>query len=273
MTNVAVSDLVESLNRRSSVTLAGSYGLVHFTNASSSLINSRQISAQAGYNYQINRKDQIALVYGYQDFRYPSSLGTHFNTNLVNVLYGHRISGRMDLVLGAGPQLTHIHSCTILPFSTQCVPVSSTRLSGAGLARLRYHFPKTIVGLSYDHHNTSGSGLFVGATSDVARVDATRPLGRVWNGTANIGFTHNRRVASNPLVSAVNNARTFDYLYAGARVHRQLGRQFSLFIGYQFNNLAFDSTFCGTAKSCSQMSQRHVGTVGLDWHPRPIRLD
>jgi hypothetical protein len=271
MTNVAVADLVESLNPRSSVTLAGAYGLVHFIN--SGFINSRQISAQAGYNYQINRKDQIAVVYGFQDFRYPSTVGTHFNSHLVSVLYGHRISGRMDLILGGGPQLTQIHTCVSPLSGIPCVPVSNSRLSGAGRATLRYRFPKTSLGLSYDHYNTTGSGLFVGATSDVARFDATRPLGRVWSGTANIGFSHNRRVASNPLVSPVNNARTFDYLYAGGAVHRQLGRQFSLFIGYQFNNLAFDSTFCGTATSCSRMSQRHVGLIGLDWHPRPIRLD
>src|SRR5208282_615274 len=57
------------------------------------LINSRQFAAQVGYNYQLGRRDQIAVVYGYQDFSYPvTSLGS-FTTNHVHVLYGHRISG------------------------------------------------------------------------------------------------------------------------------------------------------------------------------------
>jgi hypothetical protein len=289
MTNVAAADIVQSLTPRSSVTLAGSYGLVHFSDSNFGVIdnqpvtaiNSRQVSAQAGYSYQLNRKDQIGLVYGYQDFRYPSFIGSRFDPNLLSVMYGHRISGRMDLVLGGGPQLTHIRTCISPLPGIQCVSVSNSRLSGAGRATLRYRFPKTSVGLSYAHYNTTGSGLFVGATSDVTRLDASRPLGRVWSGTANIGFTHNSRIAPNPFSSGVPgsspsfaNARAFDYLYAGAAVRRQLGKQFGLFISYQFNDLWFDSSFCGSAGTpCSRMSQRHVGLIGLDWHPRPIRLD
>ena len=279
MTNVAVADIVESLNPRSSVTLAGSYGLVHFTDRNFGVIddqpvtaiNSRQVAAQAGYSYQLNRKDQIGLVYGYQDFRYPSFIGTSFDTNLVNVMYGHRISGRMDLVLGGGPQLTHIRTCVSPLPGIQCVPESNSRLSASGRASLRYRFPKTSVGLYYDHYNTSGSGFFVGAESDVARVNVSRPIGRVWDATADIGFTRNRRIASS-LVGGVN-ARSYEYLYAGAAVRRQLGRQFSLFISYQFNDLGFDRSVCGTTAPCSRMSQRHVGLIGLDWHPHPIRLD
>jgi len=273
ISNVALADISESFNPRSSVTLAGSYGLVHFTNSALGFINSRQVSAQAGYNYQLNRKDQIGLVYGYQDFRYPSSVGSSFNTNLVNVMYGHRISGRMDLVLSGGPQLTHIRTCISLIPGIPCVPVSNSRLSGSGRASLRYRFPKTSVGLYYDHYNSNGSGFFVGATSDVARLDATRPLGRVWSGTANIGFTHNNRLVANPLGIGVS-AQSYEYLYAGGGVRRQLGRNFGLSISYQFNDLAFDSSACGPARlPCNRISQRHVATVGLDWHPRPIRLD
>jgi hypothetical protein len=271
ISNVALADITESLNPRSSVTLAGSYGLVHFTNNNFGVINnqlvtainSQQVTAQAGYSYQLNHKDQIGLVYGYQDFSYPSSIGTSFNTNLVNVLYGHRISGRMDLVLGGGPQLTQIHNPLL---------GSSRRLSASGRASLRYRFPKTSVRLSYDHFNNNGSGFFVGASSDVARLDATRPIGRLWSGTANLGFTHNNRLVANPLGIGVS-AGSYDYLYAGGAMRRQLGRNFGLLISYQFNNLWFDSSFCGATTPCSRTSQRHVAAVGLDWHPHPIRLD
>ena len=50
---------------------------------------------------------QIALVYGYQGFDF-SVLGTAFHTHVIQGLYGHRISGRMDLLLGGGPQI-HLH--------------------------------------------------------------------------------------------------------------------------------------------------------------------
>src|SRR2546427_2408097 len=109
--NSAVVDMTESLTPRASFTLAGGYGLVHFMGSNpASFINSRQSSAQAGYNYQLNRKDQLALAYGFQDFHYPTVAGSSFMTHMTHVLYGHRISGRMSLLLGGGPQLTMINS-------------------------------------------------------------------------------------------------------------------------------------------------------------------
>ena len=262
ITNLTLVDVTEEFSPRSSITATGSYGLVHFTdNVLGSLIDSRQIAAQAGYSHQLNRKDQIAVVFGFQAFRYPSPIGSDFNTYLWNVLYGHRISGRMDLVVGGGPQLTDINN----PFFG-----STRRLSMSGRASLRYRFPKTVVGLYYDRYNTSGSGFFAGAVSDVARVSASRPFGRQWTGTVDLGYTHNSRLT--PSFFGII-AQSYNYGYAGGSLHRQLGRNFSAFVSYQFNDLAFDSSFCGFSPVCARTTQRHVGVVGLDWHPHPIRLD
>jgi hypothetical protein len=261
ISNVALMDISENLSPRTSLTVAGSYGLVHFIDNTLGFINSRQISAQAGFNYQLNRKDQLGLLYGFQAFRYPSAIGSDFNTHVVHVLYGHRISGRLDLVLGAGPQLTMINNTTT---------GSTQRLSLSGRASLRYRFPNASVGLYYDHYNSSGSGFFTGATSDVARVSASRPFGRLWTATFDLGFTHNSKIL--PSVFGVS-AQTYNYLYAGGALRRQLGEYFSAFVSYQFNNLGFDQSFCGTSTSCNRTSQRQVATFGLDWHPRPIRLD
>jgi hypothetical protein len=272
LTNVTVADITEALTPRSSVTLAGSYGLVHFTGGNlDNLIDSRQVTTHAGYNYQLNRKDQIAVVYGFQAFRYPGRSGSSFDTQVGNVLYGHRISGRMDLVIGGGPQLTQITSLSG-PTSS---PSTSSRLSMSGRASLRYRFAVTSVGLHYNHYNTSGSGFFAGASSDVARFTVTRPFGRRWTANWDVGYTHNDRIGAVVFSSfAVGAAQTYDYLYAGGGLHRQLGRNLSAYVSYQFNHLEFDSTFCtGILGPCNRASQRHVAIVGLDWHPRAIRLD
>jgi hypothetical protein len=260
--NSAVVDMTESLTPRSSVTLAGGYGLVHFTGSNpGGLINSRQVSAQAGYDYQLNRKDQIALIYGFQDFHYPTVAGSSFLSHMTHVLYGHRISGRMSLLLGGGPQLTMINS-----------PVfgSARRLSVSGRASLRYRFPRASVGVSYDRLNTNGSGFFLGASSDVLRFQVSRSLSRLWDVNGNVGYSRNSHLL--PAVTGVV-AQTYNYIYAGGAAHRQLGRYFGLFFSYQFNDLAFDKSFCTTSGPCGNSSQRHVASVGVDWHPRPIRLD
>jgi hypothetical protein len=262
ITNSTVVDITESLTPRSSATLAGGYGLVHFTGSNpAGLINSHQVSMQAGYNYQLNRKDQIALVYGFQDFHFPAVAGSSLQTHIMHVMYGHRISGRMRLSLGVGPQLTMIDSPAF---------GSTTRLSASGRAALHYRFPRTSVALSYDRFNTNGSGFFLGAASDVVRFIASRPLSRLWTVNGDVGYSYNSRLL--PTVTGVA-AKTFQYLYVGGAARRQLGRNFGLFMSYQFNNLAFDNSFCATPGSCSNTSQRHVAAIGLDWHPRPIRLD
>jgi hypothetical protein len=264
-TNVTVADVTEALTPRSSVTVAGSYGLVHFTNNISNFIDSRQFTTHAGYNYQLNRKDQIAVVYGFQSFHYPISVGSSFSTHVGNVLYGHRISGRMDLVIGGGPQLTNINF-----FLVPGLPFSSNRISMSGRASIRYRFATTSVGLHYNHYNTSGSGFFAGASSDVGRLTLARPFGRLWTATGDFGYTRSNRIA--PSSQGVN-ARAYDYLYAGFGLHRQLNRSLSAYVSYQFNNLEFDNSCTTTSGPCAGKSQRNVAIFGLDWHPRPIRLD
>jgi hypothetical protein len=262
ITNSAIVDVTESLTPRSSFTVAGGYGLVHFTGGNTGgLINSRQTSAQAGYNYQLNRKDQIAFVYGFQDFQYPNIPGSSFTTHTGHVLYGHRISGRMDLLLGVGPQLTKIDS-----------PLfgSTRRLSVSGRASLRYRFSRATVGLSYDRLNTNGSGFFLGASSDVVHLGVSRSISRLWDANGDIGYARNSQIL--PGIAGVA-AQNYQYFYAGGAAHRQLGRYFGLFFSYQFNRLAFDSSFCSAGGPCGNTSLRHVAAVGLDWHPRPIRLD
>jgi len=270
--NLAIADVTQSLSARSSVTVAGGYEIVHFTDNTAGFVDSNQITGQVGYDYKLSRKSQIALVYGFQDFQYPNIPGSSFSTNVVTLMYGYRISGRMDFLVGAGPQVTLIHNSLLFGGSSDRVTVSAR-------AALRYRFPRTSIGIYYDRYDSSGSGYFVGAVSDVVRFSVSRPLTRLWTATADIGYAHNsalQRSLANllppglagPLPPSTNS---FQYVYAGAAVHRPLGRHFAVFFSYQFNDLQFNGSTCTAGGSCA--SQRHVVAAGLDWHPRPIRLD
>ncbi|MFZ0759031.1 MAG: hypothetical protein WAM69_03695 [Candidatus Sulfotelmatobacter sp.] len=297
--NLTLLDVVENLTPRSSVTLTGGYGFIHFLennpSTGNSFIGNTQISGQAGYDVLLGPRDQGALVYGYQEFRF--SAGISFYSQVIQLMWGHRISGRMDFLIGAGPQFTQINHLltpvsaptsadTIPPcvlgagLSLEC-PTNDLRVSAAGRASLRYRFPEVSLDLSYDHYITSGSGFFAGAESDVATLHASRPLGRVWGVYSDLGYTRDSRVL--PLTcplgsSAIScpgvSADTYQYGFAGLGVHRMLGRHFHVFASYQFNDLDFDNSYCQTTPGpCSRISTRHVGTIGLDWTPRPIRLD
>ncbi len=276
ISNTTIADITQSVSPRTSFTLAGSFGLVHFTNGSNTTVvngqkvtffNSQQAGGQAGYNYQINRSDQVGLLYSYQSFHFPTSVSGNFRTHVFHVLYGHRISGRMDLVLGGGPQITQITN----PIPNMTGSITTSTISASGRAMLRYRFTQTGVTLSYDRYNSNGSGFYGGAKTNLVRLSANRPFGRLWSATGDIGYTTNSRIL--PATTGTVGGQSFNYVYVGGSLHRRFGREFSGFVSYQFNNLGFDSTFCGGAPSCNRTSRRQVALIGFDWTPHPIRLD
>ncbi len=292
ITNVTLVDVVDNLTPKSSITASGGYGFAHFLgsdpNTGTTFIGNTEVTGQLGYSRVLGPHDQGALVYGYQGFSF--STGLNFHTHVIQAMWGHRISGRLDFLIGAGPQFTqlnHIYGVVSNPTTADTIPpcqiaevseslalecpTNDLRISVAGRALFRYRFPKTSLDLSYDHFITGGSGFFAGAESDIVSFGATRPLGRVWTGFTNIGYSRNSRILS--LAGAGVNADTYQYGFAGAGLRRMFGRSLRGYVSYQFNELSFDSSLCGGAAYCDRISQRHVGTIGLDWTPRPVRLD
>jgi hypothetical protein len=286
--NVSLADISENLTPKSSITVAGGYAFTHFygndVSTGEPFIGSSQVSAQAGYNRVLSSHTQIALVYGYQGFDF-SVQGTAFHSHVIQGMYGHRISGRMDLLLGAGPQFTRINSqtevcsdptildptlCVLSGDTLTPVTVTDTKVGVAAQGRLRYKFPKTSMELKYQRFQTSGSGFFAGAQSDIASLSAQRPLSRVWNAFADIGYSRNNRLQ---VVAAGIPANTYSYVFLGGGLHRSIGHDFHAFGSYQFNELWFDQSLCASGGACSRISNRHVLTFGLDWTPRPIRID
>jgi len=303
--NVSVADVSENLTAKSALTGAVGYAFMHFygndVSSGAPFIGSSQLSMQVGYDRQLSMGTQVALVYGYQGFDF-SVFGTAFHSHVIQGLYGRRISGRLDLLLGAGPQFTHTEvactiadaltgnrHCTLNPNGQAVGSIPDFRVGVAAQARLRYKFPRTSLELRYDRFETSGSGLFAGAQSDIVSFSASRPLSREWKGTIDLGYSRNDRLQSlsNAQLNTCGNnfgntgqglcpgidANTYSYGFAGAALQRALGRNWHGFVSYQFNELAFDHSYCGGLSICSRIGNRHVATVGLDWTPRPIRID
>ncbi len=271
ITNSSIADITQSLSPRASLVLSGGFGLTEFINAPTGYINSQQTTGQAGYNYQLSRHDQIALTYAYQEFHFPRAGSGSFNVNVWQVMYGHRISGKWDLKLGGGPQWIHTNGLVqILPN----IFVQSNRsvISGSGRASLMYHMStRSNLTMTYSHYTNPGSGFFAGANTDAVRFALSHTLTRRWSSTLDTGYSRNSRILAGP-ASIANNASTYQYWYAGAGLRRQLGRHFGAFTSYQYDSIRFNSGFCTTGSNCNTYG-RHVGLIGLDWTPHPIRLD
>jgi len=269
--NLTLADVVEDLSPKSSLTLAAGYGVLHFTGNETVLgpdfqpigfIGNSQVTAQAGYSRVLGPHDQGALVYGYQGFNF-SATGLGFHSHVLQLMWGHRLSGRMDFLAGIGPQITQI----------AILGVQSTSVGAAGRVSLRYRFPQTSLHLSYDHYNTAGSGFFAGQKSDVLRFGAERPLTRLWSVGTDAGYAYSQRLQPTPAGVGVN-AAIYGYGFAGAALHRMFTRNLHGYVSYQFNDLYFNAGACAVpGPVCERTSQRHVATVGIDWAPKPIRID
>jgi hypothetical protein len=304
--NLSLADLSETLTPKSAITAAGGYAFTHFygndANTGTSFIGTSQVSAQAGYSHVVTPHTQMAVVYGYQAFDF-SIYGSAFHSHVIQGMYGHRISGRMELLLGAGPQITLIDSqsaicsnslipllsCTSFGSTLETVTNKQRLLGVAAQGRLRYQLTKTALDMTFERFETGGSGIFTGAETNLVRLSARRPLSRVWTGFADIGYSKNDRIQPltieqitqcTTLLSGTasgtcpaNNAISYSYGFAGLGVRRHFGREFDAFMSYQFNELYFDGSYCPSGSHCNRISNQQGFTFGVDWTPRPIRLD
>jgi hypothetical protein len=286
--NVSMLDISDYLSPKSAVTVAGGYAFTHFFGSDQTsglnFIGSSQVSGQAGFSHVVSAHTQVAAVYGYQAFDFNFS-GIAFHSHVAQLMYGHRVSGRMDFLIAAGPQLTIIgvpsfvcslpnvppgFACIIAGGINNPTVTKDNRWGEAGRARLRYQIQRNELDASYERFNTAGSGLFAGSRTDVARLSGQRPLSRVWGMMVDIGYAKNVRLEPS---SAGVQANSYTYGFAGAAVHRSFGHDFHGFASYQFNELSFDNSLCASGNPCSRIANRNVVTFGVDWTPRPIRLD
>lgn len=292
--NVSLADVSEALTPRSTLTGEAGYAFTHFYGSgvsastpfvsTSQFVGSSEISAQTAYNRTLTQHTQVALLYGYQGFDF-SVTGLAFHSHVIEGMYGRRLTGRMDLLIAAGPQFTRINAactvfdalsgnphCSLNPAGSASGSIPDHRLGVAGQFRLRYRFPKTSLSLSYQRLDTGGTGLFAGAQSDIGQLSAERRLSRVYSGFVDLGYSRNSRLQSIGAPQGVN-ANTYSYAFAGLGLRRPFGHSLNVFGSYQFNELLFDRSVCATLPACSRISNQNVITFGLDWILRPVRLD
>jgi len=300
--NVSMGEVEQILTPRSAITVTGGYAFLHFygndVTTGTPFIGSSQISAQGGYNRLLTARTQVAVAYAYENFDF-SVLGAAFRVQVVQFIYGHQISGRLDFVVGAGPQITDIHlACSPLDILVEpqyCTENTSgavvgsipdRRIGVAAQARLRYKLSKSSLALSYRRLETTGSGAFAGAQTDIATLSLSRPLSRVWSAGMDLGYSRNSRLqplsqlqldtcgGTNQPVCPGTSANIYDSGFGGVTVHRPFGRSLHAFASYQFNYLSFNQSYCSVLEStCTRIGHRQTITVGLDWIPRPIRID
>ena len=201
----------------------------------------------------------MALVYAFQLFRFPLSVGGEIYNNIINVRYSHVITARMSFIGEVGPQYTDL-----------LYGLRYTRWSPTGRAVLRYRFPRTFLTVSYEKFLSQGSGFFAGADAQIAEFTARRPLGRTYELLVETGYSREKRLQSSN--SGASSATLFNQGFGGAVLRKHIGRTWDALAAYRFSVINFDNpvTFEGAT---GKTNHRMIGTIAIEWHPRAVRIE
>jgi len=260
LSNTATLDVVQAITPRSAVTVVGAFGNTHFYHNVDNLIDGDESTVEAGYSHLVSRHDQIAIVDAFQLFRFPTRVGGEVYNNVFNVRWSHVITGRLSFLGGVGAQYTDVR-----------LGVSSTNWSVSGRAVLRYQFERSSLTASYAKFTSPGSGFFAGAETQVAEVSFRRPIGRTFEFSSVGGFSHNKRLQPTFDFGAAG-ANSYNEGFFGMILKKHLGRSWDALAAYRFSEVQFNTTVT-VAGSTGSTSQRQVGTIALEWHPKAIRID
>jgi hypothetical protein len=182
--NASAAEFTYALDPRSSITMAGSYGFLHFLEPGN--FNSAQSGANLGYNYLLTSKDSIGLLYRFTSFQYqglPQAIGSH----VASLAYGRKITARLALQLVAGPEIASFR-VPVNGQTSEVLPFVSTSLV--------YGLPRGQLSFGYTQGVSGGSGLLAGSKANQLTFSVNHRVGRLWTATGSIAYARNRSLAS-----------------------------------------------------------------------------
>ena len=260
LANTAILDAIQAINPVSAITVAGGFSNAHFYDPTNTLINSDELTIEAGYSHLLSRHDQLGLVYAFQLIQFPQVTGGQIYNDVVNLRWSHTLSGRMSLIAGAGPQYTDLE-----------VGGDYRHWSVSARVQLRYKLGHGALVAAYEKFTSPGSGFYAGASTQAVRAGYTRPLGRTWDFYSDVGYSHNHELQS--VADFGVSASSYNEVSAGAVFRKHLGRSYDFFSAYRFGELAFNvPRFIGGIIT-GRIAQRQSGAIGVEWHPRPTRIE
>ena len=271
--NTSLGQVDVYLTPRSSLTFVGGYSLLHSFNEN--LLDYGDLIAQAGYNYQVTRKDTLGVSYVFAGFRYDN-FDESINTNTLLFSYGRKVTGRLAFRIGAGPEFTFINT-PIIPgtgVGTIGPPSggSTTNVYWYLATSLQYQMQRTALSATYSHGVAGGSGVFAGSLADTLTGSAARQLSRVSSGTWTVGYSRNTELATSGLPQIQFSNQPFDYWYTGLNYSRLWGRSLNLNLGYQLQYQNSNASFC-TGTGCGSSFVRNLITFGVGWRKQPIPIE
>jgi hypothetical protein len=257
----------ELLTPRSSLTFSGGYSLLHYFGADSNLIDYGVANGRAGYNYQITRNNTLAVVYTFGDYRYANS-GQSMIDHTLQLTYGRVVTGKLAFQVAGGPLAvfsTLSPTTEGLTGSGGTSLVSQSQVLWSLNTSLQYQEGRYGLGLAYAHGVNGGSGVLVGSEMNTITGSLGRQMSRTFSSGFSAGYSKNQGL---PGTGSLAN-ESYDYWFGGLNLTKPLGPTLGLTLSYQVQYQTSNSAAC-IGSTCGENVLRHMISVGLGWHERPL---
>jgi len=274
ISNTLAPEMDVYLTPRTSLTFVGTYSLLHFFD--NDLLNYYGAGIQAGYNYQMTRKDTLGVLYHFTAYRY-SSFNQSINDHVVQLSYARRVTGKLAFRISAGPEIASFQTPIMGPGSGGTGGTGATALTSASTnlywslsSSVNYQMHRTGLGLSYSHGVSGGSGVQAGSVSDTVNGNVSRPLSRTYSGTFSGGYARNSGLTvGTPTSTTATQSETYGFWTFNAGLNHRMGRAMTMALTYNLQYQNSNTTFC-VGPTCATSLTRHQITLSFGWHEAPI---
>lgn len=248
ISNAAVGEVDYRLTGKGTATATASYGLLQFPSAD--LIDSNQSLLSAGYNYRRSALDTVALEYDFGYFRFPGE-GSELWNHFFQVKYNRRVTGRMSVAGGIGPQFTSVHN-----------KQDRSIVSWQGQGNVQYRQGRLTTHVSASRLVSNGAGVQYGAQMESVQGGLAYDISRRLSSSLNFGLSRNQDL---------QKGRPISLEFVNVTLTRRAGRYATFFVSYYVAHQLSNDNCVGLI--CEPTGTHQVGGIGFSWSYRPVPIN
>lgn len=225
--NTSGVDLAYRYSRDSMIGAGATYYFVDYGNpystpgTSSSLINSRSLSADGFYAHRLNNRNWLGATYGFQRLNFGG--GSRTDVQRVLLFYSLPLRGQVDISFWAGPERHTTYFGMTVPVGVD----AGSNWSTAGGAEFSWRGQRASFRALYGRQISDGGGVSQSIRLQQGSGEARYKLSAKWTGSLGISYAINE-----PLDKTLAQGTKIQILSASAGVGYEIGKNLILSAQY-----------------------------------------
>lgn len=279
--NQASVKLSDKVSGSTTLSAGTDYNVLDYPNGNGVSINTsnvNEIVASFELNHRLEGRNSLFAQNAFSDFMYPNSpYGVGIHSDRAVAGWSRTWTRQVSTSVSAGPQWVAFQIGTPAPPSLTPITAIPSSVGYAVNATVSDTLRFGSANATYSHGINGGGGYFYGSEVDDLSGSFTRQIGRRVGSQWSIGLVAGYR-RTNTLGGETSLAQlgglqgNFDATYGFAQASRQLGRNFSAYLGYSGSQQSNSSVSNLPASGGLLNGLWQTVTFGFGFTPPPIHL-